>query len=267
VDITDQLARVRKALDSFEKKTTPENLENVSTELAKLEQVTPGATVATDIATFFQTVGEGVVTAQERLDRKSGEYIRNREEHALPSVFRIPKAAAEISFAMQRESSEKFSVLIYGAGDSRQQSQQHKISFEIMAVPPPPELMATLALERPLDLVFVASAEERQQVQKTLRSFARRASAAEKERAQEIAREEHFRRTLVLRDGDQWLLLRVVQLKHNLVLDVVSVPAVGTDVKLDPKLDDFVPDNLRPVVDLIQRLGEQQEQQLGARKR
>ena len=75
--IVTQINKVRASLRDFSRDLSLErsaaNLEKVSRELARLEEITPGGTPATDIESFFRTVGDGIVAAQTTLDERRYE--------------------------------------------------------------------------------------------------------------------------------------------------------------------------------------------------
>jgi len=266
-EIKSQIRRVQSSLGELAENLSVERaaakLEKVSREVGKLEEVTPGGTPATDIETFFRTVGDGIVSAQTELDERSRHYLAGRPDHAVPSVYRIPKASAEISFAMKQESSKKFSVLVFSSGDSRQQSQQHKVSFDILAAPPPPELMGNL--ERPrIGLDFVADIGEREQALEKLRRFAKTASEEHKVRIRALTRPKAFRRTIVFRDDQHWLLLMPVILDTGkLSLELIQVSRTTNEVlparHTPPKT---LPSSLTVIAGFLHGLAERQEARL-----
>jgi len=266
--IRQQFRAVRRALkdfasddELFEEKTA-KNLERVKKELAELEKITPGATAPMEIQTFFQTVGEGVIAAQKALDERSKQYLDSRPVHVLPSVFRIPKASAEIQFAIESTETEKFSVLVFGSSDSRQQSQQHKVSFDIVAAPPPPDIMAKLS-ELPLRALLVANRDERRIAREKVSDFAQTVSGGIRKKAQKFAKEETFRKVLVLRGNELWALLLPTATQGRPNLDVAYVPYEGTDVMVDSR--DPLPQSpprLHRLFKLFSDLSEDQERLL-----
>src|SRR5262245_10833323 len=53
------------------------------------------------IERFFESVGAGVVDAQQRLDDQSLAYLAQRGAASMPTLFRIPRVTAELKFAME----------------------------------------------------------------------------------------------------------------------------------------------------------------------
>lgn len=102
-------------------------------------QLNPGIPKNT-ISDFFLSVGKGVVKAQQALDQESLDYLRSQP--VMPSVFRVPKASAEISFALSSVAKESWNVLIYGSSSQQSERNEQKVTFDVVAVPPPPELFA-----------------------------------------------------------------------------------------------------------------------------
>lgn len=106
---------------------------------------------------FFRSVGASMVRAQEDLDEASGDYLAKNPPGGavLPSVFRIPRVTAEARFALEKVREGGFDLLFFKDVKSRRESHQQSVSFEIAAVPPPPELIAELRRNLPtIDLVL-----------------------------------------------------------------------------------------------------------------
>ena len=124
-------------------------LKAVRAALADLEQAIPGARTGLDA--FFNEVSEGMLEAQRRLDRESETYnagLANRP--GLPTLFRIPKATAEFQFGMESSSKKGFNVLLLSGKQSTTEEVRHKVSFDVVAVPPPADMLGKVELGRPL---------------------------------------------------------------------------------------------------------------------
>jgi hypothetical protein len=159
------------------------------------------------ISDFFETVGEGVVAAQEQLDQRSKKYLAAKPELALPSVFRIPKASAEIHFAIEHTSKKGFNVLVYGASDTHQRQQQHKVSFDIISAPPPPDMLEQIETAKVRD-VFVTGRAERSEIRDKMLAYANKLGETQAgAHARGLVADDIFPQVLVLRSEAFWALM------------------------------------------------------------
>jgi hypothetical protein len=113
-------------------------------------------------AAFLGSVGESIVNAQRRLDDESERYVTeqlNREGRGVPAMFRIPKLSAEIKFALTKEGEKGLNLLLFS--DKQKSSEQHQqsMSFDIVAMPPPPEVIRDVRLAVPRLEVLLDPAE------------------------------------------------------------------------------------------------------------
>ena len=110
-----------------------------------------------DMVEFFESVADGVVAAQGRLDALTNGYLREREHlghtHVVPSAYRIDRAQARLSFEFSEISKERVGLLFRRRETSLEEKTGHSVTFEVRAVPPPPEVRAELA-GRPLTFAF-----------------------------------------------------------------------------------------------------------------
>jgi hypothetical protein len=102
------------------------------------------------LETFFDEVGQGMLAAQRQLDQASADYNRwaSARGGAQPSAFRIPKASAEFQFGTQTTEEGGFNLLILSDKHSTQNTITHKVSFDVVSVPPPPETLLALSQGR-----------------------------------------------------------------------------------------------------------------------
>jgi hypothetical protein len=126
---------------------------------------TPSPPEAVDIVDFFNKVSAGVVNAQRNLDEQSADYLKTvaAQPHALPSIFRIPKVTAEMKFALQTSKKTGIDLLFYKDLTQAQELNQQTLQFDIVAAPPPPNLMAPPAL-----VSIVRLKSDRQMIQKAV---------------------------------------------------------------------------------------------------
>lgn|GEM_PF-5143545 len=92
-----------------------------------------------DFAEFFEAVGQGLVTAQSKMDEASREYLKSvaASPYLLPSVYRIPKLTAQMKFALTKEKEKGFNVFFFGNESKAQTMHQQSVEFEIVSAPPP----------------------------------------------------------------------------------------------------------------------------------
>lgn len=139
-------AAVNAALGSFEtEEPLPEEQDRaVRTRGATSEE-------GTAFSDFLAEIGDSVVQSQEKLDQRSIDYlqsIRNRP-YIPPTLFRIPKIAAELKIALEENKNKKLNVILYSQQTQMKQLQEQSLNFEIAAVPPSPELLQILQDQTP----------------------------------------------------------------------------------------------------------------------
>jgi hypothetical protein len=91
-----------------------------------------------------------MVSAQQRLDGQTEAYLSGSSNpQPLPAMFRIPKLTAAMKFALSKDSAEGFK-LFFRSETSESRKQEQSVTFDIVAVPPPPESGITPAPYVPL---------------------------------------------------------------------------------------------------------------------
>ena len=115
-------------------------------------------------ADFLGEISGAMVAAQQRLDGQTESYLAGSSSPLpLPTMFRIPRLAAEMKFALSTESAEGFK-LFFQSEESETTRQEQSLKFEIVAVPPPPESGITPAPYVPLmprlELLFAGPRRE-----------------------------------------------------------------------------------------------------------
>lgn len=266
-NLEEQVRKVKRLLDEYQKSIgtadAPSNLNKAKDAMIKLEKMTPGAASPMRLENFFQMVGEGVVAAQQELDEQSQQYLNTRPDFSQPSVFRIPKVGAEIQFAMETTQTKGFNVFVYGSQDTRQQSQQHKVSFDIIAAPPPPDIIQQLeSSDIRFGQVFVANIAKREKIRKILNDSASNLTPALGKKIKSLTKDDVFRKTLILRGKEYWILLIPGIDGQLVVLDTVYVREDG---KIDVKPTDppkVSPPRYTDFFRLLLDLAREQERQL-----
>jgi hypothetical protein len=134
------------AADSKRQLALKSAFSNVSAALRA--QDTTGTSLPVEITDFFGRVSAGLVNAQRNLDDQSREYLKTvaTQPYALPSIFRIPKVSAEMKFAVDTTQTKGITFLFYKDQTTAEQLHQQTVQFDIVAAPPPPDLIAPPAL-------------------------------------------------------------------------------------------------------------------------
>ncbi|MEM9315941.1 MAG: hypothetical protein AAGA95_15070, partial [Pseudomonadota bacterium] len=162
-----------------------QHLGKIKAALANLEEAIPYAD-GLSVSDFIDEFGAGIVDAQSELDKRSKDYLnqlKNQDEISagLPSLFRIPKATAELSFSLEYEKSRGFNVFVFGKKDTRTERQQQRIKFDIVAAPPPAELLEALSPGE-AEITWVLNPLDRSHVEGVLENALDRASNTERGR-------------------------------------------------------------------------------------
>lgn len=101
-----------------------------------------------ELGKFMREMGESLVTAQHDLDERSRRDIRD-SENPIPTFYRIPKLSAEVRFAFDADEEEGLNVFFYKRINTAKVAHQQAVQFEVVAVPPPPEMLAELRAGAP----------------------------------------------------------------------------------------------------------------------
>ena len=161
-----------------------------------------------------------------------------------PALFRIPKVSAEIHFAIEKMSEKGFNVLVYGSTEAHRREQQHKVSFDIVAAPPPPDMNQRL---QKIDIggLLLMDPVSRQNAKKQLESFFEKNAAAIPQGKEFLMKRipdfiKKFQHVLILRAEQVWALILPVKTKEQVYnLDVIYLllaaehPEVTDDIKSD----------------------------------
>lgn len=105
------------------------------------------------LSQFFSNVGNSVIEAQDILDRTVSD--RQIQGHTNPirdtiprAMYRIPKVSAEVNLGFDLSESKKVNMFVFGKEHSEKESMQQKVSFEIVSIPAPIELIDETAERR-----------------------------------------------------------------------------------------------------------------------
>ena len=108
---------------------------------------------------FFASVANGYINAQKNLDVASSNYLKSTlgQPHVLPSIFKIPKMSAEVKFAVEKIDKETVGLIFHKNQTSLEARNEQTVSFEIVAAPPPPGVVARPATDVLISPVFVTT--------------------------------------------------------------------------------------------------------------
>jgi len=208
--------KLQKAVAQFKGKIESPNQDALETQFEQIRDLVAEMSgliydSAGEIDEFFTAVGDGLFKAQVELDKKSLEYERARPDIALPVAYRIPKVKAEIKFAMTKEKSKKFSVLVFGTKSTKSETMQNSVSFEVTTAPPPPEFMEGLSL----GAGFITNPDQRQGIFDELKSW-----PLEGLKKQAVNRIASNKKTLILINNESnWLF--VLPLKDKEIMEII----------------------------------------------
>ncbi|MFO0874582.1 MAG: hypothetical protein U0575_11515 [Phycisphaerales bacterium] len=123
---------------------------------------------------FFEAVGAGAIAAQRRLDSESQAYLAEAAATGLvpPTMFRIPKVEAELSFAAESTTSSGFNIFVASRQNKDSESYRNSVKFEIVAAPPPMPVAKDHSSHFPALAQLVLSPDERATLLARLRSAA-----------------------------------------------------------------------------------------------
>ena len=115
-----------------------------------VQEVLPAAAAAAvqdpvpfEFGEFFKKVADGFIRAQENQDAASAQYLTavSNQPHAMPSVFRIPRVAADVKFALEHKEGKSINLLFFKDEDTATTLNQQTVQFEIVSAPPPAGLL------------------------------------------------------------------------------------------------------------------------------
>ncbi len=98
---------------------------------------------------FFHAVGRSMLNAQEHLDRQSLSYSAARPAPDMGALFRIPKVTAEMRFGLTRTDKNGVNVLFYKDEEEDVQTLFNRVTFDVVAVPPPPDILDEIVKTSP----------------------------------------------------------------------------------------------------------------------
>lgn len=227
------------------------------------------ADTESDFSSFLTNVGGAVVDAQRQLDHESEKYLNEtaKKDHVLPSVFRIPKVSANIKFAMKKVDEKGFNIILAKKKNESEVSLNQGLDFEVVAVPPPPEVMAQLLKKGLPNLSFELSPHVRDGVFSILDTMHQ---AGSKARFNLLTEAENRNRVLLVHVGAQtkrvyWIFYATkededsvgiwyLEILENAQVDAHALIGFGTGPR-----EASAGESYKELRDLIFDLGEQQE--------
>jgi hypothetical protein len=138
-----EMRSFRAALDGARTETTV----STNTRDASGPASSPLADLRTSFGDFISSVGRSVADAQSDLDREARNHVvrsKGLGGPLFPTLYRIPKLSAEVKFAFEKQTGRRLNLLFFSKKENSSEEHQQSISFDIVAVPPPPELVERL---------------------------------------------------------------------------------------------------------------------------
>ncbi len=129
----------------------------------------PRTGATSTFADFLGEVGRAAIDTQERLDLANRAAVAaGVASGGIPlGVFQMPKLHGEIRFALEKTQSEKLGLVFHSHRKAEQSRNEQSLTFDILAVPPPPELIQAVREAHP-NLALVLSRSRRSEVFATL---------------------------------------------------------------------------------------------------
>lgn len=123
-----------------------------------------GAADGAKVATFLEGMANSMVSIQRRLDAHNTEYLTSAlsDPAVVPAQFRMPRLSAELHFALEKFDSKGWDILIYEKANEARELHQQTLTAEMVAAPPPPELLESLRAVTPLVSLVLAPSERTQ---------------------------------------------------------------------------------------------------------
>jgi hypothetical protein len=196
-EIRSQVETVREALDQFARDIDSEaKFKALTDSVNELDGLTEWGS-GLDISDFFRNIGLGLTEAQKDLDGLSLAGIKRYVDDAastkaggtplpVPPVYRIPKVSAELQFTLRSKGKNSFNILLFGKEKEEELKRQHKVAFDVVAAPPPPDVLEqfetresaslvttqrVIEFESSVRQVLVLDLGERERVRAILRAF------------------------------------------------------------------------------------------------
>lgn len=196
----ENIRKLSRALRDYADEPTDDIKREAALELLDAMSASIQGAEPTSLRTFFRSVGDSLIAAQRDLDEKSKQYLQQApvvEKVPTGGLYRIPKAGAEFRFAMSASGEAGFNVILYRSSEARRREHEQKVTFEIVSVPPPPELLDRLSGSEDVPPPSaVTDASQRNRIRQRLQQGAAALNIGD---AAEVFREDRFRRALVLR--------------------------------------------------------------------
>jgi hypothetical protein len=267
--VTDAIASYSQKLDSIER------FQEILRSVDNLNRATPWADL--DISDFFREVGAGMIAAQEELDERTLQGLAEGRSPAGGSVYRIPKVSAEIQFALRSKKGKKFNIVLFGEETEQKEERQHRVSFDIVAAPPPPDLLAHME-SLDIDRVFVTDPDDREVVRQRLLAFHKdKAERTEPhwaellKRIKQLVEAKRWLRVLILKAANGWVCVSP-RLKPSPDLEVLYVDRAALFAAIEGIEEELagppaMPKRLLPLIKDLVRLAGIQANALAALKK
>lgn len=144
---------------------------------------------------FLEGMATSMIQAQKRLDEHNRTYLSQAlaDNDIIPAQFRLPRLSAEVHFAIENVTTSGWNILIHSKETESRELNQQILKAELVAAPPPPDLLEKLRARLP-GVALVLDPRERDRVREVLELYA----------------SERVKKTLL--HNDNWM--RALILKH-----------------------------------------------------
>ena len=125
--------------------------------------------VRSSASNFLEGLANSMVQTQKKLDEHNRQYVRQAlaEKDIIPTQFRLPRLEADLRFALETISSSGWNILIYSKETETRELNQQTLKAELVAAPPPPDLLEWFRAVLP-NIVLVLAPEERERVRQVV---------------------------------------------------------------------------------------------------
>ncbi|MBL9126074.1 MAG: hypothetical protein JNL97_00435 [Verrucomicrobiales bacterium] len=116
-------------------------------------------------AEFLGDVGQAAIETQKRLDAANRAAMASGlAGGGVPTgIFQMPKLHGEVRFALEKTQGRRIGLVFYSKQDQTQSRNEQSMNFDIVSVPPSPELIQSIRNLRP-GLSLVLAPSERREV-------------------------------------------------------------------------------------------------------
>lgn len=106
---------------------------------------------------FFTNVTASLIGAQQELNRQSLDYAARLDQRIPPAYYSIPSLKAEMKVGFSESKTKGMNLILFSSKEQRENHGESTLSFELVAVPPPP---GTTRPELPPGFLLIGAEKE-----------------------------------------------------------------------------------------------------------